>query len=353
MSALKIFSISVDYFRFLWYNGRKYKKVRIFCEMEGLWKSTRAYALVKGEKEKDALSHAYLVSFEDERNLRSLLKTFAKLLFEPVGTEESLRRDKLIDTENFSDCLFFPEPGKKLTVEDAEKIREESSVSPVEGERKVFVLGDFAQANIQTQNKLLKLLEEPPKGVIFLLGATAVFPVLQTVLSRTKRLEILPFSVEEVVGALSLTYGNKYDKETLALCAAASGGIVGEAQSMLEGGVYKILTESAFSLCLCDSAKLPLLIKNIGETKHKKQLLSLLRLIFRDALLIKSGKAEMKNAVLLRSEIKRVEEAASLYSLSALLYAQEAIGKAEKEVQFNAVFPQCLELCISNIKRKI
>ncbi|MBR2442320.1 MAG: hypothetical protein IKB20_04590 [Clostridia bacterium] len=318
--------------------------------MERLWQSTRAFALVKSEKEKDALSHAYLLIYEDERNLRSLLRTFAKLLFEPAEEKQTLRRDKLIDNENFADCLFFPEKGKKLTVEDAEKIREESTISPVEGERKVFVLGDFAQANIQTQNKLLKLLEEPPQGVFFLLGASSAYPVLQTVLSRSKQLEILPFPIEEITLALTRIYGNKYDKNTLTLCAAASGGILGEAQSMLEGGNYKLLIESAFSLCLCDRARLPLLIKNIGETKYKKQLLSLLRLIFRDALLIKT---EMQNALLLLFEKERLSEVANLYSLPALLYAQEAIGKAEKEVQFNAVFPQCLELCISNIKRKI
>ena len=79
-----------------------------------------------------------------------------------------------------------------LYAEDAENIREETLLSPIEGERKLFVLGDFAEANTQTQNKLLKLLEEPPQGVIFLLGATTVFPVLPTVLSRTKKLEILP-----------------------------------------------------------------------------------------------------------------------------------------------------------------
>ena len=326
------------------------KKGQFLLKMERLWQSTRAYALVKGEKEKDALSHAYLLLCEDERNLRALLKTFAKLLFEPASEEQTLRRNKLIDSESFSDCLFFPENGKKLAVEDAEKIREESTISPVEGERKVFVLGDFAQANIQTQNKLLKLLEEPPKGVIFLLGASSAYPVLQTVLSRSKQLEILPFPIEEITLALTRIYGNKYDKQTLALCAAASGGVLGEAQSMLEGGNYKLLTESAFSLCLCDSARLPLLIKNIGETKYKKQLLSLLRLIFRDALLLKTG---MQNSLLLSFEKERLNEVANLYSLPALLYAQEAIGKAEKEVQFNAVFPQCLELCISNIKRKI
>jgi len=43
---------------------------------------------------------------------------------------------------------------------------------------------------------------------------------------------------------------------------------------------------------------------------------------------------------------------AEKYTLSALFFAQEAISEAEKQVRFNAVFPQCIELCIANIQAK-
>ena len=38
------------------------------------------------------------------------------------------------------------------------------------------------------------------------------------------------------------------------------------------------------------------------------------------------------------------------YTVNGLLYAQTAITEAEKQVRFNAVFPQCIELCIINIR---
>ena len=43
---------------------------------------------------------------------------------------------------------------------------------------------------------------------------------------------------------------------------------------------------------------------------------------------------------------------AEKYTVSALLYAQEALSNAELQVQFNAVFPQCIEVCIANIRQK-
>lgn len=324
-----------------------------------LLRKTQAYRLLQKECVGDGVSHAYLLLFNDGRNLRCVLKEFAKVLFSCADTDdwsedinEKKRIAKLIDEDSFSDCLLFPAAGKKLSVDDAEKIREESLLSPIEGERKVFIIGDFAEANVQTQNKLLKLLEEPPKGVVFLLGTTTVFPVLPTVLSRTKKLEILPFDIADVTDALTRIYGNKYNADTLEICAAASGGIVGEAQNILEGGYYKTVIESAFNLCLAENAKLPSAVRSIGETKYKKELLSLLRLIFRDALLVKTEKVECKKSLLLQSERSRIEEVAEKYTLSALLYAQEGLSKAELQVQFNAVFPQCIELCIANIRNK-
>ena len=320
--------------------------------MERLLKETKAYRLLKKEYTENACSHAYLLQFGDGRNLRFALKLFAKVLFGCAESgyldEEEQRRAKLINEESFSDCLFFPLTGKKLSVEDAETIREECLISPVEGDKKVVVIGDFSEANIQTQNKLLKLLEEPPKGVIFLLGATSSFSILPTVLSRVKRMEIQPFDIEETAKCLARIYEGKVDKSAIEYCSASSGGIIGEAQNIYEGGYYKTLMESVFELCLANDAKLPLLLRQIGETKYKKELFSLLRIVFRDALLIKTGNGK---SVLLRSEKERLTQVASGYSAFALLCAQEEISEAEKQVQFNAVFPQCLGVTISKIRK--
>ncbi len=315
--------------------------------MEELLRTTQAYRLLDKECAENTSSHAYLLLFNDARNLRLAAKTFAKLFFRTDSPLENARRSKLIDEESFADCPFLPEPSKKLSVDDAERIKEESLLTSIEGDRKLFVLTDFADANPQTQNKLLKLLEEPPKGVTFLLGATSAFPVLPTVLSRVKRLELPPFSDDEVTACLTRLYPSGHTVSALNACAIACGGIVGEAQGMLEGGYYQSLLDGAFSLLTEPLHRLPTLVRALGETKHKKELLSLLRLITRDALLFSMGKR-----ILLHSEETRVKTVANGYSRAALLYAQEALSKAELEVQFNAVFAQCLETCITKIRNR-
>ena len=319
--------------------------------MQTLIKNTQAYRLFKAERDQNRFSHAYLLLMDDSRNLRATLKTFAKLVFccdEPT-TEKEKTLAKRIDEETFTDCLFYPDKDEKFVVDDAERLAEECVLKPVESDKKLFLVSDFANANAASQNKLLKLLEEPPEGVIFLLGATSVFPVLSTVLSRVSKLEILPFSQKQVVSALSRSYENSaYAKIDFELCAAASGGSVGAAQNMLEGGEYKSLVDDAFSLCLSTGAVLPPLVKRIGETKRKKELLFLLRLIYRDALLIKT-QPNATNALLLRSKYASLNAVAEKYEPSALLFAQQELSKAERELFFNAYFPQCLEVLISNI----
>ncbi len=321
--------------------------------MQTLMKSTRAYRLLKAEADKRRFSHAYLLLMDDSRNLRTALKAFAKVLFgcdEAVDGRKKTVADR-IDAETYTDCLFFPENGKKFVVDDAERVTEESVLQPVEGDIKVFVIADFAEANAASQNKLLKMLEEPPQGVIFLLGATTAFPVLQTVLSRVAKLEIPPFQTEEVTNFLRRTYADKpYTNTDFELCGAASGGSVGAAQNMLEDGDYKALVDDAFSLCLASKNTLPTLVRKIGETKHKKELLFLLRVIFRDATIEKS--LSVKGRILLQSEKIRLQQVANTYRLPTLLYAQKQISEAEQQVTFNAYFPQCIEILIAKILQK-
>ena len=321
--------------------------------MQTLIKNTRAYQLLKAEAAKNRLSHAYLLLLDDSRNLRAALKLFAKVLLgcDEEKTENEKRLSSRIDSETFTDCLFFPEPDKKFVVEDAERVSEACMLQPMECDKKIIVISDFADANVASQNKLLKLLEEPPQGVVFLLGATTSFPLLQTVLSRVAKLEIPPFQTEEILSFLRRTYEHGTFLETdFALCAAACGGSVGAAQNTLEGGEYKALIEDAFSLCLAPKDKLPTLIRRLGETKQKKTLLFLLRVLFRDALLLKTQTATSKT-LLLQSEQARLKQIADKFTCAALLYAQDELSKAEQQTFFNAVFAQCLEVLMAKIHK--
>ena len=313
-------------------------------------KDTDAYKLLCSEREENRLNHAYLILMDDARSLRSVLTEFALVFFGCENANAGGRYERifnLIKKESFSDCLFFPKAEKKFAVSDVDEIKEESALNPVEGDKKLFVIGDFADLGVAQQNKLLKLLEEPPEKVYFLLGATTSYPILQTVLSRVKKLEISPFSEKQIKSFLQRNYKDQHlDQEKIDFYSATSNGWVGNAQSALEDDSFDELCLDSFALCLKEKP-LPVLAKKLGESKKKREFISFLRLIFRDAAFLKSGVC--KDCLLLRSQIEKVKKVATMYELSSLVYAQTALTEAEKQVKFNTNFAQCIEICFEKI----
>ena len=75
-------------------------------------------------------------------------------------------------------------------------------------------------------------------------------------------------------------------------------------------------------------------------------MISLLRLIFRDASFLKLGKDRF---LILKPEADRIRKVAEKYSASALLLAQEKLSQTEKEIVFNANFAQCIELFMAHV----
>ena len=324
--------------------------------MQDLIRNTSAYIRLQTQRDEGSLSHAYLLVYDDPVHTKTVLKEMAKTLFfaEENGfgeydTPDQERVAKLIDGDKFADCLVYPKNEKRLNVEECEQLIEECFISPIEGDKKVVIIDRIDDALPTAQNKLLKVLEEPHEGVYFLLSARTVYPVLQTVLSRTQKLEILPFSIQEVGACMQRTYADKYDEREIKLVSALSCGSVGTAETLLSAGYYKTLIEDAFSLALTDLARLPAIAKKVGATKNKKELISLLLMIFRDGITMQQG---MGKYILLTPEKQRIGAVAEKYSPAALLYALERLSAVEKEITFNANFTQAIELMMARVLTK-
>lgn len=193
-----------------------------------LLKSTSAYKILAKDKSRDSFNHAYLIVCRDGGFLRNYLKDLAKLIMcKDKEYCDDCRLCRLIESEKHSDVTFYPEQGKKIVVADIDDLVDKSYIKPMEESKRLFVLEDMSQANTQSQNKLLKTLEEPPQGVIILMGATSEYKLLPTVKSRVKRLEISPFG-ENV---LYKEYKDEYsDDKCLRLSVGMSGGLESEVE---------------------------------------------------------------------------------------------------------------------------
>ena len=79
---------------------------------------------------------------------------------------------------------------REITVDQVREMAADAVVLPNESERKVYLIEDADTMNIPAQNAALKLLEEPPAGVIFLLCAVNPRQLLPTVRSRCAEIAV-------------------------------------------------------------------------------------------------------------------------------------------------------------------
>ena len=123
-----------------------------------LIKETLCYKIIKADKEKNMLSHAYFISCQDEVMQRDYLKILASLLLcDKDDPCFNCRTCDLILKESLPDLKVYPK-NKNIIVEDVNEIVADNYVRPLEKDRKVYILSNCDNMNFQAQNKLLKVL---------------------------------------------------------------------------------------------------------------------------------------------------------------------------------------------------
>lgn len=81
-------------------------------------------------------------------------------------------------------------------------LREETSFTPVEAKYRVYILDEAHMLTTGAVNALLKIMEEPPEHVIFILATTEVHKIPETLLSRCQRFDFKRVPVELIAQRL-------------------------------------------------------------------------------------------------------------------------------------------------------
>lgn len=123
-------------------------------------------------------------------------------------------------------------------VEDVREIRiNAATIAAVEGSRRVYILDEAHMLSRAAGNALLKILEEPPEHVIFVLATTEPYKLLDTIRSRAQRFDFHPVASETLIDYLSeIAKREEFttDRAALEAVTAHSGGSVRDAMSLLE-----------------------------------------------------------------------------------------------------------------------
>lgn len=145
--------------------------------------------------------HAYLLVGPRGSGKRALARAFAAALLAD-GRPDPERHVTLALAEEHPDLVVVERVGAAISAEQADRIIDRASRTPVEGDRKVLVLDEFHLVTPAVGPKLLKTIEEPPPGTFFIVLAEEVTSDLVTIASRCVRIDLGPVPTEEIVARL-------------------------------------------------------------------------------------------------------------------------------------------------------
>ncbi len=151
----------------------------------------------------------------------------------PCGTCESCR---LVQAGSHPDVTEL-DAASNNSVEDVRDLREKVGLAGLRGGTRVWILDEAHMLSRAAANALLKTLEEPPPGLLFILATTEPEKLPPTVLSRCQHFRFRRLSEDEIVGklqALASAAGIDAEPGALGLVARVADGGMRDAESMLE-----------------------------------------------------------------------------------------------------------------------
>lgn len=141
-------------------------------------------------------------------------------------------------------ALVVPE-GATIKIDQIRALQHFASLAPAVSPGRLCLIEDAEFMTVQAANSLLKLLEEPPVGFVFILVTGTAKPLLSTILSRCRKTQFYPLPATLLEQALM---NQGYSLEAAAVAARLSGGRMGKALSLLapDGLAYRDMAAGLF-----------------------------------------------------------------------------------------------------------
>lgn len=208
-----------------------------------------------------ALPHTIIIEGADVSVRREIMRAAARALVctdsgksragKPCGECESC---KMFGSAAFADGgdLDFAHPdikvfeklaksGKPVSVDDVRSVKSDAYIAPVAAECKIYIALNAEKLNVQSQNALLKLLEEPPNNVYFIFSCPSAKMMLETVRSRASVYSAGSLSeaeAEKYVRALFPKSGDDFILRTARLYRSCDGFAIENASAQSLEAAY-------------------------------------------------------------------------------------------------------------------
>src|SRR5436190_2886949 len=150
-------------------------------------------------------SHAYLFRGPRGAGKAVAARVFvAEILATGAPDPDDARRRALLDPSPHPDLVWLVPRGAQHMVDEVrERVIRAASYRPFEGEKRVFVIEAAEQMRDESQNALLKTLEEPPAFVHLILLTSEPAALLETISSRCQPIDFAPLPPEAIEAQLA------------------------------------------------------------------------------------------------------------------------------------------------------
>lgn len=212
---------------------------------------------------KNTLPHAVIIEGAEGTGKKTIADIIAQYcvcsseMQKPCG----VCRDCIKAQKHIHPDIFYADgqETKALSVDSIRNIRSSAYIVPNEASMKVYILLNCDKMLAPAQNAFLKILEEPPKNVRFIMTVKSSSSLLQTVRSRSRIFSLFPADVNDAVSIAEKRFPEK-DISEIKNTALSCGGNIGMTLKMLEKGGYdaRKIAEEIFA-CILLSSEYPLL----------------------------------------------------------------------------------------------
>ena len=290
-------------------------------------KNQNFYKKLEEKKEEGTFSNSVMFLCEDEKTseiilvLTALMLNYKTYQLLDENSSEFLRVLKEADL----DIKVFPKNKEKLLVADSNEIVEETFVKPVNLENKIFIIKNIDNSTEQAQNKLLKVLEEPPKNVYFLISCASADKVLPTIKSRCDKIYVEKLEDEEL---------KKVCQNPLAV--TLSEGYIGRAVELSRKKNLLDIVDFAVSLIseMKNSSQVLHFSKRFLEFENDIELvLKIYSICLEDMIKIKSEKEDL---CLLKEYLPILKMVENEFSVQAICEIHNLIFHFMEKLRFNA-----------------
>lgn len=196
--------------------------------------------VLKNQIKNKNFSHAYLFAGERGCGKTSAAKIFAKAIncLNPKDGSPCLECEncRAIEEETSLDVVEM-DAASNRRIDDIRNLRDNVIYPPANLKYKVYIIDEAHMITREAFNALLKIMEEPPKHLVFILATTEIDKIPKTILSRVQKFEfnkIDSSKIKEQINIILKDQNVKMENEAIDLIITKAKGAMRDALSILD-----------------------------------------------------------------------------------------------------------------------